>query len=46
MVHRTHAGPVHREKSPAPVSFFLLEPTADAAMTYFYGQLFAASPAT
>ena len=28
-------------RNPAQVSFFLLEPTADAAMTYFYGQLFA-----
>src|SRR5579864_909140 len=26
---------------PAERSFFLLEPAADAAMTYFYGQLFA-----
>src|ERR1700677_681501 len=28
-------------RNPAQVSFWLLEPTADAAMTYFYGQLFA-----
>lgn len=28
-------------RDPAQGSFFLLEPTADAAMTYFYGQLFA-----
>ena len=27
--------------NPAQASLFLLEPTADAAMTYFYGQLFA-----
>jgi hypothetical protein len=27
--------------TPAQVSFWLLEPAADAAMTYFYGQLFA-----
>ena len=27
--------------NPAQTSLFLLEPTADAAMTYFYGQLFA-----
>jgi NAD(P)H-flavin reductase len=39
------SGPNHRTgdavRNPAQVSFFLLEPTADAAMTYFYGQLFA-----
>ena len=28
-------------RNPAQVSFWLLEPTADAAMTYFYAQLFA-----
>jgi NAD(P)H-flavin reductase/hemoglobin-like flavoprotein len=28
-------------RNPAQVSFWLLEPTADAAMTYFYSQLFA-----
>ncbi len=28
-------------KSPAQAAFSLLEPVADAAMTYFYGQLFA-----
>ena len=28
-------------RNPAQVSFWLLEPAADAAMTYFYGQLFA-----
>lgn len=27
--------------NPAQASLFLLEPIADAAMTYFYGQLFA-----
>jgi hypothetical protein len=27
--------------NPAQVSFWLLEPVADAAMTYFYAQLFA-----
>ena len=35
------SGPNHRTgdavRNPAQVSFFLLEPTADAAMTYFYG---------
>ena len=31
----------HVARNPAQVSLFLLEPTADAAMTYFYGQLFA-----
>src|SRR5271169_7115698 len=29
------------DQNPAQVSFWLLEPAADAAMTYFYGQLFA-----
>jgi len=29
------------DRNPAHVSFWLLEPVADAAMTYFYGQLFA-----
>jgi NAD(P)H-flavin reductase/hemoglobin-like flavoprotein len=28
-------------ENPAQASFWLLEPVADAAMTYFYGQLFA-----
>jgi NAD(P)H-flavin reductase/hemoglobin-like flavoprotein len=28
-------------RNPSRVSLFLLEPAADAAMTYFYGQLFA-----
>ncbi len=28
-------------RNPAQVSFWLLEPAADAAMTYFYGQVFA-----
>jgi len=28
-------------RNPAQVSFWLLEPPADAAMTYFYAQLFA-----
>jgi hypothetical protein len=28
-------------RNPAQVSFWLLEPTTDAAMTYFYAQLFA-----
>src|SRR6266851_8597523 len=28
-------------RNPAQVSFWLLEPAADAAMTYFYAQLFA-----
>ena len=27
-------------RNPAQVSFWPLEPAADAAMTYFYGQLF------
>jgi NAD(P)H-flavin reductase/hemoglobin-like flavoprotein len=34
-------GTGHVSRNPAQVSLFLLEPTADAAMTYFYGQLFA-----
>jgi len=32
------------EGNPALLSFSLLEPAADAAMTYFYGQLFAMEP--
>jgi NAD(P)H-flavin reductase/hemoglobin-like flavoprotein len=34
-------GPGDADRNPAQVSFWLLEPAADAAMTYFYGQLFA-----
>src|ERR1700676_1050406 len=34
-------GPGDAARNPAQVSFWLLEPAADAAMTYFYGQLFA-----
>src|SRR5579875_2118052 len=34
-------GPGAAPRSPAQGSFFPLEPVADAAMTYFYGQLFA-----
>jgi hypothetical protein len=34
-------GPGDAARNPAQVSFWLLEPTADAAMTYFYAQLFA-----
>ena len=33
--------PADAARNPAQVSFWLLEPVADAAMTYFYGQLFA-----
>ena len=33
--------PADAVRNPAQVSFWLLEPVADAAMTYFYGQLFA-----
>ena len=33
--------PGDADRNPAQVSFWLLEPAADAAMTYFYGQLFA-----
>jgi NAD(P)H-flavin reductase/hemoglobin-like flavoprotein len=32
------------EGNPAQASFLRLEPVADAAMTYFYGQLFAMDP--
>jgi NAD(P)H-flavin reductase/hemoglobin-like flavoprotein len=32
------------EGNPAQASFLRLEPVADAAMTYFYGQLFAMEP--
>ena len=28
-------------RNPAQISFLLLEPVADAAMTYFYAQLFS-----
>jgi NAD(P)H-flavin reductase/hemoglobin-like flavoprotein len=35
------AGDASAGGSPAQVSFLLLEPVADAAMAYFYGQLFA-----
>ncbi len=31
-------------RNPAQICLFLLEPAADAAMTYFYGQLFAMDP--
>src|ERR1700732_1820994 len=34
-------GPSDAVRNPAQVSFWLLEPAADAAMTYFYAQLFA-----
>jgi hypothetical protein len=34
-------GPGDSHSNPAQISFWLLEPAADAAMTYFYGQLFA-----
>jgi NAD(P)H-flavin reductase/hemoglobin-like flavoprotein len=34
-------GPADTHSNPAQISFWLLEPAADAAMTYFYGQLFA-----
>jgi len=34
-------GPGEPARNPARVSLSLLEPNADAAMTYFYGQLFA-----
>ena len=37
----TPTGPGNAVRNPAQVSFWLLEPTADAAMTYFYAQLFA-----
>jgi hypothetical protein len=33
--------PADAVRNPAQVSFSLLEPVADAAMTYFYAQLFA-----
>lgn len=33
--------PADAVQNPAQVSFWLLEPVADAAMTYFYAQLFA-----
>src|ERR1700730_4561456 len=33
--------PAGAVRNPAQVSFWLLEPVADAAMTYFYAQLFA-----
>src|SRR5260370_3685040 len=33
--------PGDADRNPAHVSFWLLESAADAAMTYFYGQLFA-----
>jgi NAD(P)H-flavin reductase/hemoglobin-like flavoprotein len=39
--HPAPDGPGDAARNPAQVSFWLLEPTADAAMTYFYGQLFA-----
>src|ERR1700730_12214651 len=34
-------GPSDAVRNPAQVSFWMLEPAADAAMTYFYAQLFA-----
>ena len=40
-VPRPSTVPVGSTGNPAQASLFLLEPTADAAMTYFYGQLFA-----
>jgi hypothetical protein len=33
--------PADAVRNPAQVSFWLLEPVSDAAMTYFYAQLFA-----
>src|ERR1700686_2560108 len=33
--------PGDADRNPSQVSFWLLEPAADAAMTYFYAQLFA-----
>ena len=33
--------PADAVRNPSQVSFWLLEPVADAAMTYFYAQLFA-----
>src|SRR6202167_1607288 len=44
--YRTEGFPAPRNpgdavRNPAQVSFWLLEPAADAAMTYFYAQLFA-----
>ena len=49
MAHHAHVRPAHCENlrrrlkptNPAQDSFWLLEPAADAAMTYFYAQLFA-----
>ena len=38
---RRPAGPGDAVRNPAQVSFWLLEPATDAAMTYFYAQLFA-----
>src|SRR5436305_11128924 len=35
------ARPDDAARNPAQVSFWLLEPVADAAMTYFFAQLFA-----
>ncbi|MGH3178670.1 MAG: hypothetical protein ACRDPF_32945 [Streptosporangiaceae bacterium] len=35
------SSPADAVRNPAQVSFWLLEPVADAAMTYFYAQLFA-----
>ncbi len=37
----TPTGPGDAVRNPVQVSFWLLEPAADAAMTYFYAQLFA-----
>jgi hypothetical protein len=34
-------GPGDAVRNPAQVSFWLLEPASDAAMTYFYAQLFS-----
>src|ERR1700719_228686 len=34
------ASPGDPARNPAQISFWLLEPVADAAMTYFYAQLF------
>ena len=38
--HLAPARPDDAARNPAQVSFWLLEPVADAAMTYFYAQLF------
>ena len=37
--YRRLTAPADAVRNPAQVSFWLLEPIADAAMTYFYAQL-------